>query len=99
MKKYWFQVLSLALNIVLLVAVVRLYGAMENLHSQTGSRIDLMERRMETDLSNVVSGVERAMERAEQLHTDYALEPAGIDAGTLYGLYSMNIIFVNTSIC
>lgn len=82
MKKYWFQIVSLTLNIVLLVAVVRLYSAMENLHSQTGSRIDLMENRMETELSNVVSGIERAMEKADRLHTNYTLEPSRLDAKT-----------------
>ena len=82
MKKYWFQTISILLNIVLLFFVGNLAGELKNVRIQVRNDMDELTERMEEEISNGISRMENELKESAKLHTDYGLEPAGIDQKT-----------------
>jgi len=80
MKKNWFALVSIVLNIVLLASVVYLGGKLESTERTLRSYIDNAERTIQNSVDNIEWKVENAIEEANKLVTDYTVEPVGIDA-------------------
>ena len=82
MKKNWLPILSIGLNIVLLFTVYLLSGDIKNLRSDLENDLRSLENTVERELSDAVYQVRNELDQAARLHTDYGLEPTGLDAGT-----------------
>ena len=82
MKKNWLPILSIALNIVLLFTVYLLSGDIKNLQSGLGNDLRSLENTVERELSDAVYQVRNELDQAARLHTDYGLEPTGLDSDT-----------------
>ncbi|MBQ8390431.1 MAG: hypothetical protein IJX52_05570, partial [Oscillibacter sp.] len=82
MKKNWLPILSIALNIVLLFTVYLLSGDIKNLQSGLENDLRSLENTVERELSDAVYQVRNELDQAARLHTDYGLEPTGLDSDT-----------------
>jgi hypothetical protein len=80
MKKNWFAVVSIVLDIVLLAAVIYLGGKLEKTERTLRSYIDNAERTIQNSVDNIEWNVENAIEKATKLVAEYTMEPVGIDA-------------------
>ena len=80
MKKNWFTVVSILLDIVLLAAVVYLGGKLEDTERVLRSHIDNAESTIQSSVDNIEWKVENAIKEATKLVADYTMEPVGIDA-------------------
>lgn len=80
MKKNWFAVVSILLNVVLLAAVVYLGGKLEETERVLRSHIDNAESTIQSSVDNIEWKVENAIKEATKLVADYSMEPVGIDA-------------------
>lgn len=78
MKKNWMQLVSLALNVVLLVSVINLRERLEDVERGLNSSLG----RVESDVERISDDVRRELEDAVRLAVGYELEPAGIDRET-----------------
>lgn len=82
MKKNWMQLVSLALNVVLLFSVIGLGRKLEESEDQLGMRISNMEYTLRNSVSGISDQVQRELEETSRLASDYSLEPAGLDRET-----------------
>lgn len=82
MKKYWFQTVSILLNIILLFSVGSLTSEVNGLRSNIRSDLRETEETIENRLDMAVSQMKNEMAEAAKLHMDYGLEPTGLDADT-----------------
>ena len=80
MKKNWFAVVSILLNVVLLAAVVYLGGKLEETQRVMRDDIQRTEDHIHTSISHIERNVENAIKEATKLVADYTMEPVGIDA-------------------
>jgi len=80
MKKNWFALVSIVLNIVLLAYVVYLGGELEGVERALRNDIQRTEDHIYTSISYIERNVENAIEEATKLVTEYTMEPVGIDA-------------------
>jgi len=79
MKKNWFALVSIVLNIVLLAYVVYLGGKLESMERTLENDIHRMEDHIHTSIDHIQRNVENAIEEATKLVAEYTLEPVAVD--------------------
>lgn len=80
MKKDILQIVTLCLCIVLLVTVVIQGRRLDEYRMEMENRMQNMENALSNEIQNISWNIDREMEEAARLISDYNLEPAGIDA-------------------
>lgn len=78
MKKNWFQILSLALNVALLIALLVTRGELMNTQTILKSNLDGIAWRLSNMDDRITNLSAKQRERTENL-SDFSLEPTGLD--------------------
>jgi len=82
MKKNWMQIVTLCLCCVLLVMTIAQGKQLRELQGQMNSDMGSLRNKVELEIQNFTSYIEREMEEANRVIEEYALEPKGIDKDT-----------------
>jgi len=82
MKKNALSILSIALNVLFLVLVLRLSGQVKDLRYEMKQDLQSIEENVDGALSNALYEMQQTLESSAQLYLSYGLEPAGVDAAT-----------------
>lgn len=92
MKKNWVQIVSLALNAVLLICLVILGGKVENLHAETMRRMDTINDDIEL-LWGAVSGIQGTEWEQSELIGDFCfvLDTVNAETKTLDGAVELTL--------
>lgn len=80
MKKNWLALVSILLNVVLVVLVVRLNTSLAETKRQLTDRIDWMEQQVERIPGDIYQLTKEALKTAAKQVADYEVQPTGIDA-------------------
>ena len=82
MKKNWMQIVTLCLCCVLLVMTIAQGKQLRELQGQMNSDMGSLRNKVELEIQNFTSYIDREMEEANRVIEEYALEPKGIDKDT-----------------
>ena len=80
MKKNWFVVCSLGLNVVLLLSIGYLNGEIKSVRSALHNDIQALEEVIDNEVSGEIAQIRSEMEEARRLHKSYDLHPTGMDS-------------------
>ena len=79
MKKNWFQILSLALNVALLIALLVTRGELMNTQTILKSQLDGIAWRL-SDMDNQITDLSAKQREQTENLADFSLEPTGLDS-------------------
>ena len=82
MKKNWMQIVTLCLCGVLLVVTIAQGKQLSELQGQMSSDMGSLRNKVELEIQNFTSYIERELEEANRVIEEYTLEPKGIDQNT-----------------
>ena len=78
MKKNWFQILSLALNVALLIALLVTRGELMNTQTILKSNLDGIAYRL-SDVDDRITNLSAKQREQTESLSDFSLEPTGLD--------------------
>lgn len=78
MKKNWFQILSLALNVVLLIALLMTRAELVDTQTILKSQLDGIAWRL-SDMDNQITDLSAKQRKQTESLADFSLEPTGLD--------------------
>lgn len=81
MKKNWFQILSLALNVVLLIALLMTRAELVDTQTILKSQLDGIAWRL-SDMDNQITDLSAKQREQTENLADFSLEPTGLDSET-----------------
>ena len=82
MKKNWMQIVTLCLCCILLAVTIFQGKQLSELQGQMNSDMSSLRNKVELEIQNFTSYIERELEEADRVIEEYALEPKGIDKDT-----------------